>query len=91
MSVTPFQNSYGGEIIYFQTLCTFLLGDTGKADKEPSENEDKSPENESKDVEMDDINNHCRAEGWITFELKNVSKVKDSALSEPVIIRNLPW
>lgn len=66
-------------------------GDTGKADKEPSENEDKSPENESKDVEMDDINNHCRAEGWITFELKNVSKVKDSALSEPVIIRNLPW
>ena len=59
---------------------------------EPTENEDTSLENnESKDVEMDDVNNHCRAEGVIYFEIKNVSKIKETALSESVIIRNLPW
>jgi len=69
-------------------------GEQEKVEKqgEPTENEDTSLENnESKDVEMDDVNNHCRAEGVIYFEIKNVSKIKETALSESVIIRNLPW
>ncbi|XP_065658399.1 ubiquitin carboxyl-terminal hydrolase 7 isoform X4 [Hydra vulgaris] len=44
----------------------------------------------TKDVEMAD-EDHCRAEGLITFEVHNVSKIKETVLSEPVIIRNLPW
>ena len=72
----------------------FFTVDQEKGEKQaqPTENEDTSLENnETKDVEMDDINNHCRAEGVIHFEIKNVSKIKETALSESVIIRNLPW
>lgn len=61
------------------------------ADKKKEEVEDVSMTSENKDVEMEDISNHCRAEGCIRFEVKSVSKVKDTALSDPVIIRNLPW
>ncbi|XP_066936124.1 ubiquitin carboxyl-terminal hydrolase 7-like [Clytia hemisphaerica] len=61
-----------------------------KAEKKDSP-EKIATENEDKDVEMDDITNHCRAEGVIKFEIKNVSKVKETALSESVTIRNLPW
>ena len=76
----------------FDYILLYFLGDQDKAEKqEPTENEDTSVENESKDVEMDDIDNHCRAEGVMHFEIKNVSKIKETALSEPVIIRNLPW
>lgn len=39
----------------------------------------------------EDLHDHCRAEGSITFDVKNVSKIKDTALSDPVLIRNLPW
>ena len=62
-----------------------------KTKKEPQETEDVSMASENKDVEMEDISNHCRAEGCIRFEVKSVSKIKDTALSDPVIIRNLPW
>jgi len=47
---------------------------------------------ETKDVEMEEtFEDHCRAEGTVGFEVKNVSKIKDTVLSEPVMIRNLPW
>lgn len=47
---------------------------------------------EPKDAEMEEtIEDNCRAEGNCTFEVKNVSKIKDTVLSEPVMIRNLPW
>lgn len=52
---------------------------------------DKEDAKNGKDVEMEDIEDHCRAEGHIKFEVKNVSKIKDTVLSDPVIIRNLPW
>ena len=61
-----------------------------KTEKKDS-SEKLATENEDKDVEMDDITNHCRAEGVIKFDIKNVSKIKETVLSEPVIIRNLPW
>ena len=46
---------------------------------------------ESKDVEMEEVDDHCRAEGVIKFEVNNVSKIKETVLSEAVMIRNLPW
>jgi len=76
------------EIQYFRVYPFFL------AEQDPSIKPTESSETKTtqeNDIEMEDINNHCRAEGYIRFEVKNVSKVKDSVLSDPVTIRNLPW
>jgi len=46
----------------------------------------------AKDVEMiEEVDDNCRAEGSILFEVNNVSKIKETVLSEAVMIRNLPW
>ena len=39
-----------------------------------SETLEASPHENDKDVEMEEINEHCRAEGIAKFEVKNVSK-----------------
>ena len=63
--------------------------------KQATESEDTSDlieEQNDKDVEMvEEVDDPCKAEGLIRFEVHNVSKIKDTILSDPVMIRNLPW
>jgi len=48
-------------------------------DPEPDKGEDQEDDDEA------------RAEGIIKYKVENMSKLQDSALSPPTIIRNLPW
>lgn len=45
----------------------------------------------SKESEMQLEEDSARPEGVVRFVVKDFSKIKDTALSEPVFIRNLPW
>ena len=40
---------------------------------------------------LEEVDNLCKAEGLIRFEVHNFSKIKDTVLSDPVMIGNLPW
>jgi len=74
-------------------------------EKDMSETEDENMKKESDNISMDeDIStseaneeakeeseNPSRAEGLIQFKVENFSKITDSVLSDPIIIRNLPW
>lgn len=45
-----------------------------------------------KDVEIvKEVGDPDKAEGLLRFEVNNVSKIKATVLSDPVMIRNLPW
>lgn len=33
----------------------------------------------------------CRAEATFQFKIENISKMKDQALSQACVVRNLPW
>ena len=58
-----------------------------------NQTDDTAPpvEEADKDVEMSEENDPSRAEGLIHFDVQNFSKIKDTTLSDPVTIRNLPW
>ena len=69
-----------------------VVAETGDAKIESTPSPVGVDAEETKDVEMEEtMEDNCRAEGQCTFEVKNVSKIKDTVLSEPVMIRNLPW
>ena len=72
--------------VYSKYFCYFVF-DIGTV--ESVQGNDTIENN--KDVEMTEDEDHCRAEGLIRFEVHNVSKIKETVLSEPEMIRNLPW
>ena len=64
---------------------------TNQATESEDTSEFVEPQN-NKDAEMvKDVDDPCKAEGLLRFEVHNVSKIKDTILSDPVVIRNLPW
>ena len=73
-------------IIVFQV--TGETGDmvttTGDA---PADTEDDTKEGEERENEDDE----ARSEATFQFRVENFSTIKDSVLSEPCIVRNLPW
>ena len=51
--------------------------------------EEQPPVEEAEEIYEED--DEARAEATFKFVVKNFSEIKDTALSEPTIIRNLPW
>jgi hypothetical protein len=51
--------------------------------------EESSAEVEQGEEGLDD--DEARSEATITFKVENFSQIRESALSPPCIIRNLPW
>jgi len=62
-------------------MVTTSLADT--------EVEEKEKEEDKEGCEQED--DEARSEATFTFRVENFSTIKDSVLSEPCIVRNLPW
>jgi len=57
----------------------------------PLEPEDGGREGEVDRADQLDEDDEARSEATFRFKVENFSSIKDSVLSEPCIIRNLPW
>jgi len=53
--------------------------------------EEEREEDVMEDKEQNDEDDEARSEATFRFKVENFSSIKDSVLSEPCIIRNLPW
>ena len=53
--------------------------------------EESSSTETAEEGEGVDDGDEARSEAVITFKVENFSQIRDSALSPPCIIRNLPW
>ena len=68
---------------------------------EPDSTVEGGPEQESEPAQQPDIagevadqaeeDDEARSEATFRFKVENFSGIRDSVLSEPCIIRNLPW
>ena len=69
----------------------FIVSGVGDqaSQKKGAQDQGIEPDKEDGDVEM--AEDPSRAEGVLKFEVPNFSKLKETILSDPVIIRNLPW
>ena len=48
-------------------------------------------DNEAETVEEPEDDDEARSEATFQFKVENFSQIKDSVLSNPCIVRNLPW
>ncbi|KAF4524831.1 hypothetical protein B566_EDAN014313 [Ephemera danica] len=61
----------------------------GGGDTQPVNGEASDPATGSQDAEMDE--DEARSEATFRYQVTNFSKLKDSQLSSPCYVRNLPW
>eukprot|EP00794_Sanderia_malayensis_P008888 gene8888-9838_t len=59
-------------------------------DRNGRNNEEDEAQQKEDDSKMDE-DEPSRAEGKIQFEVQNFSKIKETVLSDPIMIRNLQW
>ena len=60
--------------------------DTTTTSTSPAQNE---PENDKDIISEED--DEARSEATFQFKVENFSQIRDSVLSDPCIVRNLPW
>ena len=67
--------------------------DTGDNDTEMVSTTDTPAEAKTADQEevIEEEDDEARSEATFRFTVENFSQIKDSVLSEPCIVRNLPW
>ena len=63
--------------------------DQSEPDTTTSNQADNEAEND-KDV-ISEEDDEARSEATFQFKVKDFSQIRDSVLSEPCIVRNLPW
>ncbi len=78
----------GGSLLpIISDLAVWFFAESVEREEEVLQN--KEEEKESADMQVE--NSSSRAEGSLHFVVQNFSKIKETVLSDPVLIRNLQW